>query len=92
MSQGATKMHQKIDLIFGKGREKVAKKVAGRKFSPDHFGSHFPLKNDEKIDAKIDAKKVMKNHEKTMQKRYDFGLEIFEKLIVCEKCLMQNNI
>ena len=34
---------------------KGSKKDACAYYPPDHFGSHFPSKNDEKINAKIDA-------------------------------------
>ena len=68
MSQGATKMHQKIDVWkrWRKGRQKALRV----KMKWHGFGSHFPLKIDEKIDAKIDAEKVMKIDEKSMRKWY----------------------
>ena len=76
-----------------KGRVAKKMKKGGRAVSfwmP--FGDHFPLKIDEQINAKIDAEKVMKKHEKLCKNMSILGWKIFEKLIVCEKCLMQNNI
>ena len=43
------------------------------------FGDHFPSKIDEKIEAKIDADKVMKVHEKTIQKIF-FFIEILRQI------------
>ena len=68
VSQGATKMHPKIDL-----RKRSRKGEAQGGYRPlflESFWSHFPLKIDEKIDAKIDAEKVMKIDEKSMRKWY----------------------
>ena len=66
VSQGAIKMHQKIGLR--RRSRKGSKKALRVKMKWMTFGSHFPSKINEKNDAKIDAEKVMKNHEKTMQK------------------------
>ena len=59
-------MEPKLDpgAMSEKGHQKVTKMTS----KMDNFGSYFPLKIDEQIDAKIDAEKVMKHHEKTMQK------------------------
>ena len=62
VSQGATKMHQKIGLR--KRSRKVCQNGHRTKMKWDGFGSHFPSKINEKNDAKIDAEKVMKNYEK----------------------------
>ena len=59
---------------------------------PDHLGSHFPSKFDEKIDAKIDDEKVMKIDEKTIRKliyififfeTYVHKKRIFRKRLMC---------
>ena len=53
VSQGATKMHQKIGLR--KRSRKGSQKALRVKMKWMTFGSHFPSKIDEKNDAKIDA-------------------------------------
>ena len=90
VSQGATKMHPKINL-----RKRSRKGEAQGGYPPlflEPFWSHFPLKIDEKIDAKIDAEKVMKIDEKSMRKWSEIDRKSIQKMIVCEKCLMQNNL
>ena len=52
-SQRATKMHQKVDLR--KRSRKSEENEQNVFLEIDYFGSHFPLKIDEKIDAEIDA-------------------------------------
>ena len=83
MSQGATKMHQKIDLR--KRSRKESQKEGCAALSLDPICEHFPLKFDEKIEAKFDAVKVMTVHEKTMRKLGVLLLKFFEQLVVCEK-------
>ena len=49
--------------IKDKVAKKMKKKASPRDWSgllPDHSGSHFPSKIDEKTDVKIDAEQVMK--------------------------------
>ena len=58
VSQRPTKMHQKIDLR--KRSRKEGMFGGPGYYRIFHFGSHFPLKINEKIDAKIDAEQVMK--------------------------------
>ena len=56
------------------------------------FWEPFSSKIDEKIDAEIDAEKVMKIDEKSMRKWSEINRKSIQKMIVCEKCLMQNNL
>ena len=72
-SQKGAKSEPRGDQNASKNQpsEKGAKRVlpgGPPLYLPDHCGSHFPLKIDEKIDAKIDAEKVMKIDEKSMRK------------------------
>ena len=66
VSQGATKMHPKINLR--KRSRKSEENEPTIFLEMLHFGSQFPLIIDEKIDVKIDAEKVMKIDKKSMRK------------------------
>ena len=90
VSQGATKMHPKINL---RKRSRKSEAQGGYQHQIlEPFWSHFPSKIDEKIDAKIDAEKVMKIDEKSMRKWSEIYRKSIQKMIVSEKCLMQNNL
>ena len=66
LAKGRPKYIQKS--TFGQNREKSWSRGAQVQVSPDHFGSHFRWKIDEKIDAKINTEKVMKIDEISMWK------------------------
>jgi len=74
------KSEPKGDPNASKSRPSEKDRQNGRRaqVSPDHFGSHFPLKIDEQINAKIDGEKVMKLDEKSMRK-WSYLLILFEK-------------